>query len=209
MHSVLVFVYARANRLSLSEYGCIKNRPRKFGELEPMMSSQMSEVYSGGLMYEYSIEDNEFGIVTLKGDDVKTGDEYDNFKSALSEYPMPTGDGGAASTTHSVDCPTSEALWQVDPSLIPEMPEQAQKYMDDGAGTGPGIKGKGSQSNVDSGIATANVTVDGSASTGTSSSSSDNDDDDDSAASMQVLSMSSLCVSGAAIFFALFGTLLL
>lgn len=190
----------------LSEYGCIKNRPRLFEELEPMMGSEMSEVYSGGLMYEYSVEDNEYGIVTIKGNKIESGKEYDNFKSALSKYPMPTGAGGAASTTHAVSCPTSESVWQVDPSVVPEMPRQAQKYLDDGAGRGPGINGTGSQEDTDSGTATASVTLGSSVSTGSSSS---GDDDDDSSASIQALSLGPVCVTGAAIFFSLFGAMLL
>ncbi|KAJ3525728.1 hypothetical protein NM208_g11513 [Fusarium decemcellulare] len=92
----------------LSEWGCIENRPRKFEELEAMMSDEMTSVYSGGLMYEYSLEDNDYGIVTLKGDNVKTSSEYKLFKEALKKYPMPTGTGGAAKTTHGVDCPKSD-----------------------------------------------------------------------------------------------------
>ncbi|PNY27472.1 1,3-beta-glucanosyltransferase [Tolypocladium capitatum] len=142
----------------LSEYGCIQNRPRKFDELSALMSNQMSSVYSGGLMYEYSVEANDFGIVTLKGDSVDKSNEYDLFKSALKAYPVPTGSGGAASTTHSVSCPTSDASWNVNPSLVPQIPGQAQKFMKSGAGSGPGLGGDGSQNSTDSGTSTASVT---------------------------------------------------
>ncbi|UNI20794.1 1,3-beta-glucanosyltransferase [Purpureocillium takamizusanense] len=142
----------------LSEWGCIKNRPRKFEEMEALMSDQMTGVYSGGLMYEYSVEDNDFGIVTLKGDNVDKSDEFDLYKKALKANPMPTGSGGAATTTHAVDCPTSDAGWNVDPSKVPEMPSQAQKYMKDGAGKGPGLGGDGSQNAGGSGTSTGDVT---------------------------------------------------
>ncbi|KAF5689841.1 1,3-beta-glucanosyltransferase gel1 precursor [Fusarium circinatum] len=188
----------------LSEYGCIENRPRKFEELEPMMDSQMSSVYSGGLMYEYSLEDNDYGIVTIKNGKVSTEKEFDLFKSALSKYPMPTGTGGAAKTSHGVACPTSESVWQVDPSYLPEMPSEAEKYMKDGAGKGPGIDGKGSHFDTDSGTATASVAMGSSTSTGSASASGD--DDDSGAAS---LGFGALYVSAAATLFALVGTLLL
>ncbi|KAF4977157.1 hypothetical protein FZEAL_6265 [Fusarium zealandicum] len=189
----------------LSEYGCIKSRPRKFEEVEAMMGEDMTSVYSGGLMYEYSIEDNDFGIVTLKGNSVSKNKEYELFKSALKQNPMPTGAGGAAKATHGVECPKSESVWQVDPSLVPEMPSEAEKYMKDGAGKGPGIKGKGSHFDVDSGTATASVTAGKSTSTG--SSAEESQEDDDSAAAS--LGLGPLYVTAAATMFTLFGTLLL
>lgn len=190
----------------LSEYGCIENRPRKFDELKPMMDSDMSSVYSGGLMYEYSLEDNDYGIVKIKGDKVDTMKEFDLFKEALSKYPMPTGTGGALKASHGVECPKSESVWQVDPSYLPEMPSQAEKYMKDGAGKGPGIDGKGSHFDTDSGTATASVAI-GSSTSKSDGSSASNDEDDDSGAA--TMGYGALYVTGAATLFTLFGTLLL
>jgi hypothetical protein len=189
----------------LSEYGCIENRPRKFEEIKPMMDSDMSSVYSGGLMYEYSLEDNDYGIVKIKSGKVETMKEFDLFKEALSKYPMPTGTGGALKASHGVECPKSESVWQVDPSYLPEMPSQAEKYMKDGAGKGPGIDGKGSHFDTDSGTATASAAV-GSSTSKSDGSSSSSEDDDSGAASM---GYGALYVTGAATLFTLFGTLLL
>ncbi|KAK1976286.1 glycolipid anchored surface protein [Colletotrichum cereale] len=134
----------------LSEYGCNTNT-RDFGELEALMSSEMTGVYSGGLMYEYSMEANKYGIVEIDGDDVKELEEYTNFKNALSKYPAPTGDAGAAKTSHAAAaCPTSDSVWMVDPTKIPSIPEKAEKYMKEGAGAGPGLTGDGSQTAGDS-----------------------------------------------------------
>lgn len=153
------FAPADPSANSLSEWGCIKNRPREFEELSALMSDKMTSVYSGGLMYEYSLEQNEYGIVTLKSDSVDTSSsEYKNFKAALAKFPTPSGNGGAAETTHSVDCPSQDSSWNVDPSLVPVMPAQAEKYMKSGAGDGPGFGGDGSQDAGDSGTATASVT---------------------------------------------------
>ncbi|KAF7549909.1 hypothetical protein G7046_g8185 [Stylonectria norvegica] len=197
----------------LSEYGCIKNRPRKFEEMGALMNSEMTSVYSGGLLYEFSVEDNDFGIVDIDGNSVTPSSEnpkeYGNFKSALSKYPVPTGDGGAASTTHSVACPTSEAVWQVNPSLVPEMPQAAEKYFKNGAGAGPGLKGDGSQDSADSGTATASVTGGEASPTGSSGASSTSDDSDSAAPINGPMNMAPLLVTGAAFFFALFGAAIL
>jgi hypothetical protein len=173
--------------------------------MEPMMGKEMSSVYSGGLMYEYSLEDNDYGIVKINGNTVKPEKEFDLFKSALEKYPMPTGTGGAAKSSHGVECPKSESVWQVDPSYLPEMPAQAEKYMKDGAGKGPGIEGKGSQDDADSGTATASVAV-GTSTASSDSSASDDEDDDSGAAS---LGFGALYITAAATAFTLFGTLLL
>ncbi|KAG5951871.1 beta-glucanosyltransferase [Claviceps sorghi] len=194
----------------LSEYGCIDNRPRKFEEVAALMNKEMTGVYSGGLMYEYSYEDNKYGIVkidSLRAKTVTETDEYAAFKSALKANPAPAGNGGASSTTHSVKCPPKDANWQVDPSLVPEMPSQAQKYMKDGAGPGPGFEldGAGSQNAGDSGMSTASVTG------GQPSPTSKNKKDSDSAAvaTFGSLDKAPLVVTGLTLIFTLFGTLLL
>ncbi|KAK0643683.1 glucanosyltransferase [Cercophora newfieldiana] len=132
----------------LSEYGCIQNK-RDFGEIAALMSPNMTSVYSGGLMYEYTYEENKFGIVTI-ADKAQKGprtelDEFDAFAKAMSNFPAPTGSGGASATTHSVPCPTKDKHWDVDSTLLPAMPEGAKKYLTDGAGKGPGLNGPGSQ----------------------------------------------------------------
>jgi hypothetical protein len=143
----------------LSEYGCTTNG-RDFGEVKALMSDDMTSVYSGGLMYEYAMEDNGFGIVSIpspKATSVKELDGFSKFAKAMSENPAPTGDGGFASTTKAAACPTKDANWLVDTSLLPAIPDNAKKFMSKGAGAGPGLKGDGSQQASDSGTSTSNA----------------------------------------------------
>ncbi|KAJ9141643.1 1,3-beta-glucanosyltransferase [Pleurostoma richardsiae] len=130
--------------LFISEYGCTTNG-RDFGEVEALMSDEMTFVYSGGLLYEYSKEDNDFGIVTIDGTSVDESDDFTKYASALSANPAPTGDGGFTSTTNSVACPTADSEWLIDTTALPAIPAAAEKYMTEGAGTGPGLTGDGSQ----------------------------------------------------------------
>jgi len=189
----------------LSEYGCIKNRPREFEELGALMSDEMTSVYSGGLMYEYSLEDNDYGIVEIKSGKVEEQEEFDMFKAALKKYSMPTGDGGASKKSHSSDCPAKSSNWQVESNMIPEMPEEAQKYMDEGAGDGPGLDGSGSQTAGDSGTATASVSQGQASPTGSSTDSDDSDGDEDDAA----MSLRAAGGAMAVTTFAMLGALLL
>ena len=47
-----------------SEYGCNKVEPRVFDEV-PVLYGNMTSVMSGGLVYEYYQEDNNYGLVSL------------------------------------------------------------------------------------------------------------------------------------------------
>lgn len=189
----------------LSEWGCTKNM-RDFSELSALMSDQMSGVYSGGLLYEYSREGNKFGIVQLSGnsDSVTEEDDFSAFKSALKKYPAPSGDGGFVSTTASVACPTQDSIWDLGKwgeSALPAIPDGAKKYMTDGAGDGPGLGGKGSQN--------AGGTSTGTAAPGSGSVSATSSGDSGSGRPAPPMDMSFLFVTGIAGFFTLVGTLLL
>lgn len=197
--------------LFLSEYGCNQNGKRKFQELQALMDKEMTAVYSGGIMYEYSYEESKYGIVQIDGKDgqgkvTKEGDgtEYDNFKKALKAYPAPSGDGGASKTAHNSKCPGKSTNWNVDADLIPAMPQEAEKYIKSGAGTGPGLSGSGSQSAVDSGVSQKNVTLDGSSSSSGSGSGNGTKKND-----AGTLTGSSLVATLASVTVALVGTLLL
>lgn len=132
--------------LFLSEYGCITNG-RSFGEVKALMSSDMTGVYSGGIVYEYSNEpDNDgYGLVTIQGSSVSEMSDFTAYSTALASNPAPSGDGGFVSTTNSVACPTVDANWDVSDTALPAIPAGATKYMTEGAGKGPGLSGDGSQ----------------------------------------------------------------
>ncbi|KAK3988295.1 Glucanosyltransferase-domain-containing protein [Cladorrhinum sp. PSN332] len=136
----------------LSEYGCLTNG-RDFGEVAALMSSKMTHVYSGGLMYEYAMEENGYGIAKIPGaksPNVQEEDGFKKFADALAANPAPKGDGGFTSTTHSLSCPTKDSEWLVDTDKLPAIPTNARVYMSNGAGAGPGLRGEGSQSAAES-----------------------------------------------------------
>jgi hypothetical protein len=188
----------------LSEYGCITNG-RDFGEVQALMNPEMTGVYSGGLMYEYSEEGSGYGIVSIVGGTVDEEAGFTKFASALSEWPAPTGDGGFTSTTNAVACPTQDADWLVDTTLLPAIPRGAVAYMQSGAGAGPGFASPGSQD------AQGTSTGDASPDSGTSTDTPTGTSKDDSAAArlMSPVDTGPFVISGLLFFLTLAGTLLL
>ncbi|KAK4863737.1 hypothetical protein LT330_010472 [Penicillium expansum] len=141
--------------LFLSEYGCNINT-RKFQEVKALYSTQMTPVYSGGLVYEYTEGGNNYGLVKISGDTVTPNKDYDALKTAFDATANPTGNGGYNSTGGASGCPKMQKPnWDVDSDSLPAMPAPAKKYLTDGAGKGPGFSGKGSQNSGTKSTSTA------------------------------------------------------
>jgi hypothetical protein len=130
--------------LFMSEYGCITNG-RTFQEVSALYNTEMTGVFSGGLVYEYSEEGNGYGLVTISGSSVQPNAQFTALASAYSAQANPTGNGGASSTSAASTCPTESAEWDVTNDDLPAMPAAASIYLKNGAGTGPGLNGPGSQ----------------------------------------------------------------
>ncbi|KAF2646783.1 hypothetical protein P280DRAFT_416356 [Massarina eburnea CBS 473.64] len=127
----------------LSEHGCIEPN-RQWGEVSAIYSSKMSSVYSGGLAYEYTVEPNNYGIVDLKDGKITPNKDFKSLKAAYAKASNPTGNGGAKTSGTASKCPPKDKYWDVTETLLPAIPTSAVKYMNSGAGTGPGLSGDGS-----------------------------------------------------------------
>ena len=161
---------------SLSEYGCIKST-RTFSEVAALYSSQMTPVYSGGLVYEYSEESSNpgYGLVTIDSNTQVTElPDFASLKTAFAGTSNPSGDGGYSANGTASTCPPQSAAWNVTSDALPAIPDAAKKYMTQGAGTGPGLSGAGSQdagagstgtASAGSGSATATASTSSSTST--------------------------------------------
>ncbi|KAJ5683698.1 uncharacterized protein N7477_000043 [Penicillium maclennaniae] len=141
--------------LFLSEYGCNTNT-RKFEEVKSLYSTQMTGVYSGGLVYEYSQESSNYGLVKISGDSVSELPDYDALKTAFEGTNNPSGNGDYNSTGGASGCPVKSAPnWDVDGDSLPSIPTPAKKYLTNGAGKGVGFSGKGSQTSGTQSTSTA------------------------------------------------------
>lgn len=107
----------------------------------------MTPVYSGGLVYEYSEESSGYGLVKINGNSVSEKSDFAALQSQLAKYKA-SGDGGYKTNGQASQCPATSDTWQVKDftgSQLPAIPAGAVKYMQSGAGKGPGLTGDGSQ----------------------------------------------------------------
>jgi hypothetical protein len=183
----------------MSEFGCITNG-RTFQEIGTLYSTNMTGVFSGGLVYEYSQEGNGYGLVTISGNTVTPNSQFTDLENEYKDTPNPTGNGGAMTSSVASTCPPASDQWDVANDNIPATPSAAETYMKNGAGPGPGLNGPGSQTagnseNESSGTVSGSST--GSATTTASGSSSSSTGSGKSAASslrldISIMSMVSL-----------------
>ena len=133
----------------LSEYGCVKT-PRKWEEIPTLYGSQMTPVYSGGLVYEYTKEgdappQSKYGLVEVSGNSAEELPDFTSLASAFSNSPLPSDDGGYKPDGQASTCPTKSKTWLVSGDSLPAMPPEASQFFKSGAGKGPGLSGGGSQ----------------------------------------------------------------
>nr|POF17304.1 1,3-beta-glucanosyltransferase gel1 [Quercus suber] len=147
--AALVAQYSNYSQpLFMSEYGCIKNT-RTFEETAALYQTDMTSVFSGGLVYQYSEEGAGFGVMTISGSTVTPiGNQFTDLKNELASVSNPTDGGGYSVTSVTQTCPDQSDQWDTSPftgSALPAMPSGAATYLKSGAGTGPGLSGDGSQ----------------------------------------------------------------
>jgi 1,3-beta-glucanosyltransferase GAS3 len=97
-----------------SEYGCNMPAPRIFTEVGTIYGDQMTGVMSGGLVYEYSQEPSNYGLVTINSDgSVQLLPDYHTLASQYAKLDFSKVEGGSppGSTPKAPKC---------SPSLITE-----------------------------------------------------------------------------------------
>lgn len=89
-----------------SEYGCNLVTPRQFTEVPVLYGSQMTPVFSGGLIYEYSQEVNNYGLVNLNDNGtVSILTDYNNLRTQYDSLDV-TALEQANATATSLTPPT-------------------------------------------------------------------------------------------------------
>ncbi|ODQ47436.1 hypothetical protein PICMEDRAFT_71508 [Pichia membranifaciens NRRL Y-2026] len=107
-----------------SEYGCNSEHPRKFTEVGTLFSDKMTDVWSGGIVYMYFEEENNYGLISLKGNSVSTLGDFTNLKSEMNAiHPSSATVSQASASAHQLKCPVTGGNW-IAATALPPTPEQ-------------------------------------------------------------------------------------
>lgn len=104
-----------------AEYGCNTPRPRLFTEVGALYGKQMTPVWSGGIVYMYFEEQNEFGLVTVDGDNVKPNKDFENLAKEIAKV-NPSGvkmNDYNPTNTAAAQCPKVDKDWNAVASPLP------------------------------------------------------------------------------------------
>lgn len=120
-----------------SEYGCNEVQPRIFTEVEALYSKEMSQSFSGGLIYEYTQEDNDYGLVKLnKNGTASLLVDYENLMNQYGKLDMKAIEASNKTQTSYKAPKCASSLIQnstfLDDFKLPSRPSKVQDMIDDG-----------------------------------------------------------------------------
>lgn len=115
--------------LIFSEYGCNTCVPRKFDEVNALFSDQMWDVFSGGVIYMFYQEANDYGVVSVDSSGhISTLPGFTNLESRMATVSTATFSARQASATAvSTDfpCPAANQTDWKPSSVLPPTPNKA------------------------------------------------------------------------------------
>lgn len=109
-----------------SEYGCNSVQPRTFTDVQALYGDQMTGVWSGGIVYMYFQEANDYGLVSVDGTSVSELADFTSLSSQLAKI-SPSSTNSAQYTpnnTANLACPTVGSTWEAS-SNLPPTPDEA------------------------------------------------------------------------------------
>ncbi|PVU95709.1 hypothetical protein BB559_002628 [Furculomyces boomerangus] len=106
----------------ITEFGCNTVQPRTFKEIESILGPDMENISSGGLVYEFSQEDNNYGLVKVSygSSDVEKLSDFDTLKNVLSSVSPKGVKMSSYNPSNKVsECPAISDNWRVSTALPP------------------------------------------------------------------------------------------
>lgn len=106
-----------------SEYGCNEVSPRQFTEVQALYGDNMTDVWSGGIVYMYFEETNNYGLVSIDGSSVSTLSDFNNYKSEIASIsPSSANTASFTATVANISCPTNNKNWAA-ATVLPPTPD--------------------------------------------------------------------------------------
>nr|BBA60199.1 putative beta-1,3-glucanosyltransferase [Ogataea minuta] len=104
-----------------SEYGCNTIQPRKFTEVATLFSDEMTDVWSGGIVYMYFEETNEYGLVSeIDSTSVSTMTDFAYYSSEINAVsPTSAQSSDITTSTTELKCPATGSHWKAATDLPP------------------------------------------------------------------------------------------
>ncbi|EDO18788.1 hypothetical protein Kpol_1028p63 [Vanderwaltozyma polyspora DSM 70294] len=103
-----------------SEYGCNLVQPRQFTEVQALYGANMTDVWSGGIVYMYFEETNNYGLVSIVNDKVSTLADFNNYSKQIhSISPSSANTASYTPTSTSMACPATGRYWKAATALPP------------------------------------------------------------------------------------------
>lgn len=126
-----------------SEYGCNAVTPRTFTEVQALYGEDMTQAFSGGLVYEWTQEANDYGLIRINSNNntVTTLIDYDNLQSQFGKLDMSritSSNSSQASVqpeTCSPDIISSGSF--LDSWSLPAAPSKVSEYIKNGLPNAP------------------------------------------------------------------------
>ncbi|KAI7819851.1 Glucanosyltransferase-domain-containing protein [Gamsiella multidivaricata] len=105
----------------LSEFGCNLVTPRTFPEVKSILGPDMTGNWSGGIVYEWSQEANNYGLVQVQPDNTVTIlPDYTNLKNVLAPlHPEGVNMDSYNDNLPESTCPAITAAWEPSENLPP------------------------------------------------------------------------------------------
>ncbi|KAF1998558.1 carbohydrate-binding module family 43 protein [Amniculicola lignicola CBS 123094] len=107
-----------------AEYGCIVGidggpTHRPFTEVE-VLYGNMTDVFSGGIVYEYFMGANDYGLVSIDGDSVSPYPDFTSLRNQLASIdPTITQSSAYTPSNTPPACPTVGSDWEAEASPLP------------------------------------------------------------------------------------------
>lgn len=101
-----------------SEYGCNTIQPRMFTDVEALFGKEMTDVWSGGIVYMYFEEENNYGLVTINEEKVSTLADFSYYSEQINKIKPTIARKESMTKKRTLACPTDES-WKAVMALPP------------------------------------------------------------------------------------------
>lgn len=127
-----------------SEYGCIEPKPRYWNETHSIYGDDMYPVFSGGVVYEYTEEENGYGLVKVDDGKLSILGDFNRLKTQFAslDWESVQSQQPGSSSKEATSCKSSLIKEDGFGSnfTLPEVPPGVQKLINNGISPKPSGK---------------------------------------------------------------------